>query len=103
LRGPANKVLAGEEGENVERSVTGEPGLVRLLQNEPTEAERYAHAFALLALVARIETAESDRSCTGSEAGARDDAIGESSRRDAVPGMTRATIGPQRSAMSPAA
>jgi hypothetical protein len=71
LRDPSNKGARRRgEGENVERCVTGEPGFVRLLQNEPTEAERYAHAFALLALVARIETAKSDRSRTGSEGGA---------------------------------
>jgi hypothetical protein len=34
------------------------PGMVRLLSNEPTETERYGHAFALLALVARAEARE---------------------------------------------
>jgi hypothetical protein len=32
--------------------------MVRLLSNEPTETERYGHAFALLALVARAEARE---------------------------------------------
>jgi hypothetical protein len=31
------------------------PGVVRLLQEEPTPAERYAHAAALLAIVKRLE------------------------------------------------
>ncbi len=31
------------------------PGVVRLLSNEPTETERYGHAFGLLALIARAE------------------------------------------------
>jgi hypothetical protein len=34
------------------------PGMVRLLPNEPTETERYGHAFALLALIARAEARE---------------------------------------------
>jgi hypothetical protein len=35
------------------------PGVVQLLQNEPTETERYGHAFALLALIAKAEAPES--------------------------------------------
>ena len=34
------------------------PGIVRLLSNEPTETERYGHAFGLMALVARAEARE---------------------------------------------
>jgi hypothetical protein len=34
------------------------PGTVRLLSNEPTETERYGHAFALLAAIARAEARE---------------------------------------------
>jgi hypothetical protein len=37
-------------------SPTG-PGVVRLLDKEPTLAERYAHAAALLAIVRRTEQA----------------------------------------------
>jgi len=34
------------------------PGIVRLLSNEPTETERYGHAFGLLALIAKAEARE---------------------------------------------
>ena len=34
------------------------PGMVRLLSNEPTERERYGHAFALLAVIAKAEARE---------------------------------------------
>lgn len=34
------------------------PGVVRLLSDEPTETERYGHAFALMALVAKAEARE---------------------------------------------
>jgi hypothetical protein len=34
------------------------PGIVRLLSNEPTETERYGHAFGLMVLVARAEARE---------------------------------------------
>jgi hypothetical protein len=34
------------------------PGIVRLLSNEPTERERYGHAFGLLAVIARAEARE---------------------------------------------
>jgi hypothetical protein len=37
---------------------TDRPGMVRLLSNEPTETERYGHAFELLALIARAEARE---------------------------------------------
>ena len=37
------------------------PGMVRLLSNEPTETERYGHAFALLALIAKAEARERER------------------------------------------
>jgi hypothetical protein len=37
---------------------TDAPGVVRLLSNEPTETERYGHAFALLALIAKAEARE---------------------------------------------
>jgi hypothetical protein len=33
------------------------PGVVRLLETEPTPAERYAHAAALLEIVKRTEQA----------------------------------------------
>ena len=34
------------------------PGIVRLLSNEPTERERYGHAFGLMALAAKAEARE---------------------------------------------
>ncbi len=48
------------------------PGMVRLLSNEPTETERYGHAFALLALIARAEARERERqeALVGCDAGA---------------------------------
>ena len=43
------------------RSGADAPGIVRLLSNEPTETERYGHAFALLALIAKAEARERER------------------------------------------
>jgi len=46
------------------------PGVVRLLEEEPTAAERYAHAARLLAIVQR-EAATTQRDGDGAHAGSR--------------------------------
>jgi hypothetical protein len=49
---------AEERGCGMESASLSGPGVVRLLQKEPTPTERYAHAAALLAIVARERQAE---------------------------------------------
>src|ERR1700693_3979891 len=49
-------VAASVTGEAAVERVSEGPGVVRLLEKEPTKAERYAHAAQLLAIIQRAGT-----------------------------------------------
>jgi hypothetical protein len=51
-------------GEAAVETVSEGSGVVRLLEKEPTEAERYAHAAELLAIIQRADAARACRSAS---------------------------------------
>ena len=48
---------SAETGEAAVETVSEGSGIVRLLEKEPTKAERYAHAAELLAIIQRADAA----------------------------------------------
>lgn len=57
-------VAASENGEAAVETVSEGSGVVRLLEEEPTKAERYAHAAELLAILQRAGTRHEPGSST---------------------------------------
>jgi hypothetical protein len=55
--GAAGVAAFVETGEAAVETVSEGSGVVRLLEKEPTKAERYAHAAELLAIIQRADAA----------------------------------------------
>ncbi len=51
--GAAAVAASGNRGETAVEKLTEGSGVVRLLEKEPTKAERYSHAAELLAIIQR--------------------------------------------------